>query len=132
MYQANQSPRVEQLTPPVMRVVGDTPRVPRVEHKTPPTLRLEPITSQIQFPGETQYHTNCNDSTVNFTRMSNDVAPPLYQYPTRSKSIEVSNRISTVTPNTILYPIKLQINTAIHPDTGSSQKYIHLVKGDEK
>ena len=42
--------RVEQLTPQVTRMVGETTQVPRVENQTPPTLGVEPIAPQINVP----------------------------------------------------------------------------------
>ena len=42
--------RVEQLTPQVTRMVGETTQVPRVENQTPPTLEVEPIAPQIHVP----------------------------------------------------------------------------------
>ena len=93
---------------------------------------MEPTATQIQVPGKTQYHTNDNDSTIKFTGLSTDVAPPLHRYPNRSILKQTANHFATVTPNAIFYPIKLQMNTAIHPETVFAQEYRHLFKGDEK
>ena len=55
-------------------MVGETTQVPRVENQTPPTLEVEPIAPKIHVP-EKNYYTNHNDTNVNFTGRSTDVAP---------------------------------------------------------
>ena len=102
--QVNPFTRVEQSTPPVLRVIGESPRVPRAENKTPSTLTVEPIVPRIQVTIETQYYTNKNDATVNLTIIQTDVVPPLHQNPTRRRLRESANHIATVTPDVILLP----------------------------
>ena len=119
--QGNTFMRVEQLAPRFPRVVGENPRFNRVENQTLPTLRVEPILPQIHILSKTQYHTNNNDTTGDFTGRSTDVTPPLYRYPTRSKFIKVANHIATVTPDAIFYPRHLLMNVAIHPETVSEK-----------
>ena len=121
---------MEQLSTPVLRVVGKTPRVTRVENQSPKTLRVEPIIPRIQVPAETQYYTKKNHDNFNLTRRSTDVSPPLYQYPNESKYIEAANHMDTVTSDTSFYSGKLQMNAVIHTNTGFAQEYRHLVKRD--
>ena len=121
-----------QLTPQVPRVFLETPRVLRVENQTPPTIRVEPITLQIHVSFNKRYHTNNTDATVSLTGRNTDVAPPLHRYPTQSKILEADNHIATVKPDSIFYTRKLLTNVVIHTETGFSQEYRHLVKGDEK
>ena len=103
-----------------------------MENQTPPTLRVGPISQQIYVPTETQYHTNDNNVTVNFTGISIYIAPPPHQYPTWDRFTEATNQITTVTPFASLYPRIIQMNFIIYPDTVFAKKYKHQVKGDKK
>ena len=79
---------------------------------------VKPIVPQIHLQLKTQYHTNDNDTNVNLTGRSTDVAPPPHRITTWNEFVEAANHIATVTPYAIFYPRKIQMNAVIHNETG--------------